>query len=147
MEQGDYFLNVGEFRLMIARKALTINVGTDLAYRIAAVRAKHSPFSKVEKLENETSEAWYARYLQSLGQDSTRLDGESQEKFLERTFKPVAFEEEMSKLRDYLTEVADLFGQKDRVTDDGWGKVCIEELTVFLTNVFKKCRISTADLE
>jgi hypothetical protein len=119
----------------------------DLAGRVSRVRAKHSPLNQLPKNENETSEDWYIRYLEFLGKDSTRLKDESHEAFMERTFKPTAVKDNLEQVYDYVCEIADLFGQKERCNMSLMLDNPVDEPFEFVIRVLKKCRIPTADLE
>lgn len=119
----------------------------ELSAKRDQIRMKYNPLVALPKLENETDVEWSNRYLKSINKDPQRKD-ESDEDFLKRTFESTDSKDEFRKLYDYIKAIAAMFNQ---TIEDDFDKFLlnmdIDAVNSFLYNIFKKCRIPTAEFE
>lgn len=144
---GDMFLNMGTHRIFINPRDIKIKTGLALAERISRVRAKYSPLTQLPKNEGESTEDWYVRYVEFLGKDAVRHEGESHEDFMARTFTATSARESVDQLFDYLVEIADQFAQKDKCSREAFEDCSSDDVYDFIIKIMKKCKIPTAELE
>ena len=144
----DFYCNIGDRRLVISPSKITIKKMKELQEKMAEIRQKYSPYKAVPRLEKEKAEDWYARYIEHLGEQAKRKDGESNEAFMERTFKPQSALDNLEMLFDTLKMLAESFdNQSDKVTKEAFEDAVYEELCTLVRNVLKRAKISTAEFE
>lgn len=147
VQGSDLFVNLGEHRLIINPKEITVGKTKIIRNRVLEIQKKYSPYTKVKRLPNESGEDWTTRYLEYLGQSAVRNEGEKDEDYLNRVLAPTTHDENLKYYQDVLAALADEFGQGNKVTDESFDKVCLDDALGLIVKILKKCKFPTNDFE
>lgn len=143
----DLFLNLGEYRIFIEPRSVTVKKTREIRAAMTSVKAKHSAYNKVPRKTKETAEDWTERYLEFISSINIRKEGESEDEYKERVLNPANIEDDLEYLKDVLKGLAGCFGQAEKVNDDSFELLILEEASNFIVRLLKKAKYPTAEFE
>lgn len=147
VQGSDLFVNLGEHRLIIDPKQITVGKTRVIREKILELQKKYSPYNKLSRDPGESGAEWTERYLIFLGQSDIRNEEESDKAYLDRVMKATTHEENLRYYQDVLYALAEEFGQGSKVNDASFELGCMDEILGLIVKILKKCKFPTNDFE
>lgn len=136
-------LSLGSNRLVVMREQLTWDALENIASAYAEVKQKHSIFGQYPMADNETVEDWATRVDATINEGNKKKDDETYNEYLKRAMTRKLDKQEL--VKDTIRALAKIFGQEEKVTDEGFKASSYPECKDFLITVFEAVDLSTVD--
>lgn len=141
-------LPVGNDHIEVNTEHISVGKSKVLHQAIAELKKKHTWLSKVPLRENETIDDWQARVFDELGKSeevkNKRREGEDNEAYLSRVL--AAETDDLALYFDCLKLIARLFDREDKLNEELFETIPVEQMVRFIRDVFGKARLNVEEV-